>query len=589
MNIFKIFLVILITIPAFAQERPLIGFEELLISAEENAVLIADARKLTAIQDIPHTIFLPEGIFIEAKGIEDGKVVYAIFNDLVDIYNNGETAFWEEIQNTYNLSEARLHYVNRPTQNSNLGLPEAREGDALLTTMLLVPDWTNDGVSTYDATTGDLINLTFIGDPTNLSSPKEANLAQWGQITISDQLEDGLIEYDTSGGFLQFFAPAGGVNNAILDNVRGHNFRPNGNPVVTTASGSNADAIAEFDASGNYLGNFIANGAGGMAGPFDIIFRTNDCLVSASTSDAVHRYDLNGNYLDDFVSTVINFPQQIFEMANGNIAVAGFSTPSGIYIYSPTGTLLNTLSVVTGVRSVYELPSGHLLTTTGTAVYEIDENTGAIIRTIASGLSFQYISLYDYSIVPVELTSFTADVLGADIVLNWQTSTELNNSGFQVERSIDNKTFYQVGFVPGYGTTTEPRSYSYTDNTVVSGVYYYRLKQIDLDGSYSYSDVVSADIGFPIEYELGQNYPNPFNPSTTIEFSVPVEANVTIGVYNLVGELVSEIITGDYPAGVHNVDFNAVDLTSGIYFYRIDAVGVDGSNYSNVMKMTLLK
>jgi hypothetical protein len=103
-------------------------------------VLIADARKLTAIQDIPHTIFLTEGIFIEAKGIEDSKVVYAIFNDLVDIYNNGETAFWEEIQNTYNLSEARLHYVNRPTQNSNLGLPEAREGDALLTTMLLVPD-----------------------------------------------------------------------------------------------------------------------------------------------------------------------------------------------------------------------------------------------------------------------------------------------------------------------------------------------------------------------------------------------------------------------------------------------------------------
>jgi hypothetical protein len=588
MNIFKVFLVILIALPSFAQEGPSIGFEELLVSAEENAGIIADARKLTGIEDIPHTIFLPEGIFIEAKGIEDGKVVYVVYNDLVDIYNNGETVFWEEIQNRYNLSEARLHYVNHPTQNPKLGLPEVEEGDALLTTMLMVPNWTDDGLSTLDATTGDIINLAFIVDPTNLSSPKEAKLAPWGQITISDQIEDGVIEYDTSGSFLQFFAPAGGVNNAILDNVRGHNFRPNGNLVVANAGGSNADAIAEFDASGSYIGNFIANGAGGMDSPFDIVFRTNDCLVSASTSDAVHRYDLTGAYLDNFASG-INFPQQIFEMENGNIAVAVFSTPSGIYIYSPTGTLLSTLSVVTGNRGVYELPNGHLLTTSGTTLYEIDENTGAIIRTIATGVSFQYISLYDYSTIPVELTSFTADVLDGNIVLNWQTATELNNSGFQVERSKDNISFSRVAFVPGHGTTTEPKSYSFTDISVESGVYYYRLKQIDLDGSYSYSQVVEADFGLPADYTLGQNYPNPFNPSTTIEFSAPVDSRVTISVYNLVGELVSEIISGDYPAGIHNVDFNAINLTSGIYFYRIDAIGVDGSNYSNVMKMTLLK
>jgi len=108
MNIFKVFLVILLVLPTFAQEKPSIGFEELLVSAEENTRIIADARRLTAIEDIPHTIILPEGIFIEAKGIEDGKVVYAIYNDLVDIYNNGESAYWEEIQNRYNLSSARL-------------------------------------------------------------------------------------------------------------------------------------------------------------------------------------------------------------------------------------------------------------------------------------------------------------------------------------------------------------------------------------------------------------------------------------------------------------------------------------------------
>jgi hypothetical protein len=588
MNFLKLLLAFMIAMPALAQEKPLIGFEELIVSAEENVQLIADAKKLTAMEDIPHTIFLPEGIFIEAKGIEDDRVVYAVFNDLVDIYNNGEAAFWEEIESSYDLGSARLHYVNHKTQNPHLGLPEPKEGNALTSTMLMVPQWTTDGVSTFDATTGDVLNPSFIVDPTNLASPKEANLAHWGQITVSDQIKDGVIEYDTSGTFLRFFAPAGGVNNAILDNVRGHNFRPNGNLVVTSASGSNANAIAEFDAGGNYLGNFIAIGAGGLNGPFDIHFRSSDVLVSASSSDAVHRYDLTGAYLDNFASG-INFPQQIFEFANGNIAVAVFSTPSGIYIYNSTGTLLNTLSVVTGVRSVYELPNGHLLTTSGTSLYELDENTGAIIRTIATGLSFQYISLFDYSVIPVELTSFSANVAGSSIVLNWLTATEFNNSGFQVERSVDNKSFTQVAFVPGYGTTTEPKSYSYTDNSVVSGVYYYRLKQIDLDGSYAYSDVVEADIGLPLEFALDQNYPNPFNPSTSIQFSIPVDAKVKISVYNILGKKVSEIVSTSYSAGTHRLDYNASSLTSGIYLYTVEAIGNNGLNYTATKKMTLLK
>jgi hypothetical protein len=582
MNIFKVFLVLLIALPAFAQDKPSIGFEELLVSAEEDARIIADARKLTAIEDIPHTIFLPEGIFIEAKGIEDGNVVYAIFNDLVDIYNNSESAFWEEIQNRYDLNNARLHYVNRPTQNPQLGYYEINGGTESLTIMLMVTNWTTDGVSTLDATTGDMLNSSFIADATNLSSPKEANLAPWGQITVSDQLEDGVIEYDTSGSYLQFFAPAGGVNNAILDNVRGHNFRPNGNLVVTSANGSNADAIAEFDAGGNYLGNFIAIGAGGMDSPFDIVFRTNDCLVSTSTSDAVHRYDLNGTYLDDF-ATNINFAQQIFEMDNGNIAVAGFSTPSGIYIYSPTGTLLNTLSVVTGVRSVYQLPNGHLLTTSGTSLYEIDENTGAIIRTIATGLSFQYISLYDYSIVPVELKSFTASVNDNDVTLNWETASEMNNSGFQIERKSTGD-YEVIGFLPGFGTTTEPRSYSFTDAGLQSEHYIYRLKQIDLDGSFEYSDEIQVEVTIPDAFALEQNYPNPFNPSTKINFSLAVDSKVSLKVFDVLGQEVATLINSNLLAGSHNVDFSAANINSGVYFYRIQA-----GSFVETKKMVLMK
>jgi hypothetical protein len=262
---------------------------------------------------------------------------------------------------------------------------------------------------------------------------------------------------------------------------------------------------------------------------------------------------------------------------------------NGVVIFDASGTQLNLFTGVSGNRGVYLLGNGNILTTNGSGVHELNGTTGALIRTVVAGVSGRFISPYDLSIVPVELTSFSAEVVNNNIVLNWRTATELNNSGFQVERSKDNLSFSQVAFVPGYGTTTEPKSYSFTDNSVESGVYYYRLKQIDFDGRYSYSEVVEADLGLPSDYTLGQNYPNPFNPSTTIEFSAPVDAKVTISVYNLVGELVSEIISGDYTAGTHNVDFNAANLTSGIYFYRIDAVGVDGSQYSNVMKMTLLK
>jgi len=587
-RLFILTLSLIFSISAFGQDKPTTGFEELLIKAEENSQIIMDARILTAQLDIPHTLYLPEGIFIEARGIEDGKVVYAVYNDLVNIYNNGETAFWEEVKNRYNLEKARLHFVNHPTINPTLGFPEPKE-NPLLTEMLLVPDWTSDGVMTFDATTGDLLDQSFIVDPTNLSSPKEANLAPWGNITVSDQINDGVIEYDTSGTFIVFLAPTGGVNNAILNNVRGHNFRSNGNLVVANSDATNPDAIAEFDQVGNYLGNFIANGAGGLDGPFDIIFRTSDCLVSASSSNAVHRYDLSGNFLDLFVPS-ISFPQQIHEMSNGNIAVAGFSTPSGIYIYSSTGTLLNTLTGVASPRSAYQLPNGNFITTNGTGVYEVDGSSGALIRTIVAGVSAQYVSLYDYSIVPVELTYFTADVTNGSIVLNWSTSTEINNSGFEILRSAQNDNTWQtLAFVPGFGTTTEQKSYNYTDESVTSGTYSYKLKQIDYDGSYSFSDVIEVEISLPTEFALEQNYPNPFNPSTSIQFSLPVDADVTIGVYNLVGEKVTNVVSGGFSAGKHSVNFNASSLTSGVYFYRIDVTGNNGYNFTSVKKMTLLK
>lgn len=588
---FQLFLfTIIFCVVTYAQYTHNLTFQEVITQAEENPQFIVEAKNLTALQDIPHTIYLSENVFIQAMAIEDGRVVYAIFNNIIDIYDNGEVAYWQEVVSRFDLTKARIHFVNKPTQNPTLGYPKPQIGDASLATkMLMVPDWTNDGVATLNDITGDLINTLFIVDPTNLSSPKEANLAPWGNITVSDQIDDGVMEYDTAGTFIRFFAPAGGANTNILNNVRGHNFRANGNMVVCNSDAGNPDAVAEFDQSGNYLGNFIANGSGGLDSPFDIIFRSSDCLVSASSSNAIHRYDLNGTYINNLVSSGIAFPQQILEMPNGNIAVAGFSSPSGIYIYSPTGTLLKTLNVVTGNRSVYLLPNGNFITTNGTGIHEIDSTSGALVRTIVAGASYQYVSLYDYTTIPVELTSFSASVFDRSVELNWTTATEVNNQGFEVEKSADGISFNNICFVPGFGTTTEPKSYSYTDQSVTSGKYYYRLKQIDFDGSFTYSGVVEAEVSLPTVFSLEQNYPNPFNPSTSIQFSLPVDAQVTINIYNLVGENVAEVVSSNFAAGSHKVDFNANTLTSGIYFYQLDATGIDGKTFSSVKKMTLLK
>jgi hypothetical protein len=191
--------------------------------------------------------------------------------------------------------------------------------------------------------------------------------------------------------------------------------------------------------------------------------------------------------------------------------------------------------------------------------------------------------------VPVELTNYTANIVGNDVVLNWTTATELNNKGFEIEQSFDNQNFATVGFVPGFGTTTEFKSYSFKVSNVPAGMQYYRLKQIDFDGTYTLYNSVEVEGPVIREFALYQNHPNPFNPSTTISFSLPVEANVVIKLINMLGQQVALITQKDFQAGKHNIEFNANNLSSGAYIYTIEANGVDGKIFNSTKKMLLLK
>ena len=176
--------------------------------------------------------------------------------------------------------------------------------------------------------------------------------------------------------------------------------------------------------------------------------------------------------------------------------------------------------------------------------------------------------------LPVELTSFSATSRGSLVTLDWSTATEKNNKGFEIERKdiLKENVWQKIGFVEGNGTSTTPKFYSYTDHPDEYGDYVYRLKQIDFDGTFEYSNEVEVKGGIkPDTYNLSQNYPNPFNPVTVIRFQLPEAAKVKLVVYNLLGQVVRTLADGNYEAGSYNKNFDGTDLSSGIYIYELRA------------------
>ncbi|MEN8192973.1 MAG: T9SS type A sorting domain-containing protein [Bacteroidota bacterium] len=197
--------------------------------------------------------------------------------------------------------------------------------------------------------------------------------------------------------------------------------------------------------------------------------------------------------------------------------------------------------------------------------------------------------------VPVELTSFTATALTKGVILNWSTATEVNNYGFEIEKQNSDlpvvegvgsqkSEWKKIDFVEGHGNSNSPKHYSFVDDSQVFGEVGYRLKQIDIDGTFEYSDVVTITSNKLAKYELHQNHPNPFNPSTVVSFTLPKATPVKITVYNSIGQKVIELLNKEMESGYHNMIFNGSDLSTGLYIYRLET-----PNYSKMMKMLLLK
>jgi hypothetical protein len=220
------------------------------------------------------------------------------------------------------------------------------------------------------------------------------------------------------------------------------------------------------------------------------------------------------------------------------------------------------------------------------------------IVALSNGMSASILAYWDFPL-PAEISSFSSNVSDRIVALNWSTSSELNNSGFEIQRAIENGKWKiengklkmengewdKIGFVSGGGTTNEVREYSFTDRNLETGKYKYRLKQFDFNGNFEYFELTEVvSIGIPDKYDLSQNYPNPFNPLTTINYDLPSDGIVTIKVYDILGRELKTLVNEMKTAGYHKIQFNASDLASGAYFYQMKA-----GDFVAVKKLVVLK
>ena len=282
-------------------------------------------------------------------------------------------------------------------------------------------------------------------------------------------------------------------------------------------------------------------------------------------------------------------------IGNSSSSYAPYSPPKGIFGLEWGNPISNNLPTSTALNTIFDTGGGSLgyvainnisltsdmgLTLTTDSYLTAGDWTSETTNTQSTPEALQ-----SGQTLPVELSSFSAVIEKSSVNLIWKTQTEVNNYGFLVERSGKNEDWHSLGFVDGNGNSNSPKNYSFEDNTVnASGTYSYRLKQVDNDGTYEYSKAIEVSLGTPVNTELKQNYPNPFNPSTTINFTLTADNQVSLIVYNAIGEQVKVLYSGMLEAGVHSFNFNGDELPSGLYIYKLST-----SSGSQVRKMMLVK
>ena len=370
---------------------------------------------------------------------------------------------------------------------------------------------------------------------------------------------DGYISKNKITGFVD--ASGYIFNNFILGNVYGYSSILRNNTIV----GGTFSTPTIVCAAGVYLlNNIIFNPSGGTA-LYSFFFSDN-----ISSSDHNDIYNGGNNNLIKYNGSAYNNVPDFYN-------ATGFDQHSNshpVTFLSPTDLHLAGSSI--GDEQLAGIPIASVTD-------DIDGNPRNPLHPYKGADE-----VTDFPL-PVELSSFTSSVNNNNVHLNWTTALETNNSGFDVERSkVKGQTsdeWTKISFIQGYGTTTTPNNYEYTDRNLASGKYNYRLKQIDFNGNYEYYNLSDeVVIGVPDKFELSQNYPNPFNPVTNLEFGISELGFVSLKVYNSLGKEVAVLVNELKPAGRYEVVFNGSNLSSGVYYYKIES-----GSFSAVKRMTLIK
>lgn len=333
---------------------------------------------------------------------------------------------------------------------------------------------------------------------------------------------------------------------------------------------------------GTNFGYYNLSGAGGSNGFVSSVAFNNNKLngiaCTDATSDSVARTTNGGvNWFAQYIPSTITGFSCVKWIPETNTAYVVVSSSSAAQCLKTTDNGLT--------WTAFTFPSG-----TGSIKHinmYIDEEgdvTGQAHLFAASSSGTIY-SLND-SPLPVKLMSFNYNVFNRDIILNWATSNEQNNSGFEIQRMINNNDKWEnIGFIKGSGTCNTYHTYNFTDKNLNIGKYNYRLKQIDFNGNYEFFNLSGiVEIGNPVKMNLSQNYPNPFNPSTNISYQITNYGLVTLKIYDITGKEIISLVNKNQEAGYYTVNFDAGNLAGGIYFYKLTT-----KEYSSVKKMTLIK
>jgi len=371
--------------------------------------------------------------------------------------------------------------------------------------------------------------------------------------------------------------------------------------------------FSSFNVNSNKNISFYISDTTGLSN-VGIIFQTNSFQTSEKNFSYNFSVQTDGNYLDTqkvliyafyqrgdsvilstkeipvIVSTdesliSFNVTQKVFKMRKGDRQTPNFKGVFDTFL-SEIGTQGTSISTVVENENIVRFNDSE-------KTFEAVGNgeTSAIVSYKGKSDTV-YFKINGEGFVPVELTSFTGVQSGNKISLKWETQTETNNRGFEIERkNLNEKDFTRIGFIDGNGTTTKPRGYSFIDSPIEEDLYFYRVKQIDYDGSFTYTPTIQVDFhGVPVNFALFQNFPNPFNPVTKIRYSIPNTSTVKIRIYNSLGEMVKQIVNEIQGANNYEIEFDGSGFASGVYFYSLEAYALEGGlRFQNTKKMIVLK